>query len=154
MTIRQIPGKGWLGLLLLALIIEPLRYCMPVAAQFPPAIMITEGRTAQGFPYLSGGVSTDERERMEDKGKSYNVKLAFPEVRGAYLADIKLVITGPKGAEIVSVTTNGPWLFIQLPPAQYTVKATFNGQTKSIEGLKVTKDKTIGRTLAWDLGKP
>ena len=118
MIIRLVPGKGCLGLLFMALIVDPLRCYAPVAvaARFPPAILITEGKTAQGFPYISGGVSTDERERMETEGKSYNVKLAFAERRGAYLSDVKVVIEGAKGAEIVSVTTNGPWFFIQLPP--------------------------------------
>ena len=62
-----------------------------------PAIAITEGKTEQGFPFLSGGVSSDEREVMEQKGKASNVKLSFAEKRGPYLSDIKLEIRGSKG---------------------------------------------------------
>ena len=43
----------------------------------PPAIIITEGKTAQGFRYLHGGVGSDEREMMEKKEAAYNVKLSF-----------------------------------------------------------------------------
>lgn len=158
MTFRSLFHANSLVFFLLVVVFDPLHCCVPamksLAAQFPPAIMITEGKTALGFPYLSGGVSTDERARMEEEGKSYNVKLAFAELRGAYLSDIKLVITGAKGAEIVAVTTNGPWFFILLPPGLYAVKATFDSQTKSIDRLQVTKDKTIKRTLTWDLGAP
>jgi hypothetical protein len=32
----------------------------------PPGIMITQGKTPQGFPYLSGGVSSNEREVIDN----------------------------------------------------------------------------------------
>jgi hypothetical protein len=71
------------------LVLEPLRCGGPVpelpAAQFPPTIVIVEGKTTQGFPYLSGGVSSDEREVMEERDKSYNVKLMFAAKTDAYL---------------------------------------------------------------------
>jgi hypothetical protein len=119
-----------------------------------PVIAITEGKTEQSFAFLSGGVSTDEREVMEQKRKAYNVKLSFAEKRGPYLSDIKLEIRGPKGAEIISTTTNGPWFFIiQLPQGTYSVKATFNGQMKEIRNLAVPKNKAVQQTLVWDLGR-
>jgi hypothetical protein len=117
----------------------------------PPAIVITEGKTPQGFPYLSGGVSTDEREAMEKQRKAYNVKLSFAEKRGPYLSDVKLVIEGAKGTEIISTVTTGPWFYIQLPSGSYTVKATFNDKTREIKPLEVPKDRTVQQTLTWDL---
>lgn len=60
--------------LLLLLFAEPFRCGGPIpqatAAQFPPTIVIVEGKTAHGFPYLSGGVSSDEREIIEERGTS------------------------------------------------------------------------------------
>ena len=45
------------------LLIEPTRCGVPPIqaqiAQFPPAIVITEGVKTQGHPYLFGGVSSD-----------------------------------------------------------------------------------------------
>jgi hypothetical protein len=138
-------------------VLEPLRCGSPApelpAAQFPPAIVIVEGKTTQGFPYLSGGVSSDEREVMEERGKSYNLKLMFAAKTGAYLSNVKLVIGDTKGEEIVSIATNGPWFFIQVPSGSYSVNATFTGETKQIKGLKVLKDQTVTRTLIWDLGE-
>ncbi len=145
------------SLLFAFLVSEPLR-CggrLPEvpAAQFPPAILIVEGKTIQGFAYLSGGVSSDEREVMEERGKSYNVKLVFAEKTGAYLSNVKLVIADTKGGEIISITTNGPWFFIQVPPGSYSVVATFTAETKQLKGLKVLKDQMVTRTLIWDLGE-
>ena len=145
------------SLLVVFLVSEPLR-CggrLPevVAAQFPPAILIVEGKTAQGFPYLSGGAGSDEREAMEERGKSYNVKLVFAEKTGGYLSNVKLVIGDTKGGEIISINTNGPWFFIQVPPGSYSVVATFVAETKQIKDLQVLKDQMVTRTLIWDLGE-
>ena len=123
------------------------------AARNPPSIVITEGKTAQGFPYLYGGVGSDERDVMEGKGKAYNLKLSFAAKGGAFLSDVKLVIADKKSGEIVSLVTDGPLFFIQLPPGNYTVSATFRNETKEIRALAVGKDKTVRRTLIWDLGR-
>jgi hypothetical protein len=125
----------------------------PTAEENPPGVMISRGTSPQGFPYLSGGVSSDEREIMEALAKDYNVKLTFAERRGSYLADVRLVITGTKGDEIIATTANGPFFYIQLPVGSYAVKATTNGETKEIKRLDVPKGKTVERTLVWDLGE-
>src|SRR5574341_1247660 len=105
------------GFFLLSL--EPTRCGVPTvlseAAQFPPAIVITEGKTSHGFPYLFGGVSSDEREAMEERAKSYNVKIVFAEKGGAYLSGVALTLTRAKNAEIFSQPIDGPWFYIELP---------------------------------------
>jgi hypothetical protein len=146
--------RGWV-ILLLVLAFDPLRCSRPttqaVAAELPPSIVITEGKTAQGFPYVSGGVGADERAALEERGKAFNVKLAFAEQRGPYLADVNVMIVDGKGAEILSLASAGPWFYIQLPPGRYNVKATYNGQTKEIRNLQVPKDKAVSRVLTWNL---
>jgi hypothetical protein len=146
--------RGWV-ILLLALAFDPLRCSRPttqaVAAELPPSIVITEGKTAQGFPYVSGGVGADERAALEERGKAFNVKLAFAEQRGPYLADVNVMIVDGQGAEILSLASAGPWFYIQLPPGRYNVKATYNGQTKEIRNLQVPKDKAVSRVLTWNL---
>lgn len=147
----------YLAVLLLVLSSEPLRCGVPTveifAAEIPPAIMITQGKTAQGFPYLTGGVSTEEREILEASGKAYNVQLTFAEKGGAYLSDVNLVLTDAKGREIIEIPTNGPFFYMQLPPGNYGVSATFKGETKKIKSLIVGKGKTVRQTLVWDLGE-
>jgi hypothetical protein len=143
--------------LVLPLAIDPLRCAMPraeaAATESPPWIVITEGTTAQGFPYLYGGVGSDEREMVEKRGVAYSVKLSFAAKGGALLSDVKLVIADQKSGEIVSLVTDGPLFFIQLPPGIYTVTATFRNETKEMKALAVVKDKTVRRTLIWDLGE-
>ena len=144
-------------LLLVLLAPEAARCGIPttesLAKETLPGVMITEGKTPRGFPYLSGGVSSNEREIIEELGKAYNVKLSFAEKRGPYLADVRVVITDAKGAEIITITTNGPLFYIQVPPGNYSVKATFNGVSEGISRLEVPKAKTVRQTLTWDLGE-
>ena len=143
--------------LLLALSLEPLRCGVPTfeifAAEIPPAMMITPGKTAQGFPYLTGGVSTEEREVLDASGNAYNVQLTFAEKSGAYLSDVNLVLTDAKGREIIAIRTNGPLFYIQLPEGRYGVSAAFANETKTVKSLLVAKDKTVRQTLVWDLGE-
>ena len=143
--------------LVLPLAIDPLRCAVPraeaAATETPSSVVITEGKTAQGFPYLCGGVGSDEREIMEGRGATYNVKLSFAAKGGAFLSDVTLVIADAKSGELVSLITDGPLFFIQLPPAIYTVIATFRNETKEIKALAVVKNKSVRRTLIWDLGE-
>jgi hypothetical protein len=41
-------------------------------------------------------VSSEERQIVNETGKAYNMQIAFAEKRGAYLADVNLVIEGAK----------------------------------------------------------
>ena len=154
------PPPLWLDIKLLLLLVllapEALRCGISttelLAQESLPGVMITEGKTQQGFAYLSGGISSDEREVIEELGKTYSVKLSFAEKRGPYLADVRLVIENMKGAEIIAITT-GPLFYIQLPPGSYRVNATFNGRTTGIKRLEVPKGKTVHQALSWDLGE-
>jgi hypothetical protein len=155
---RQYPGYGmkWV-VLCVALIFDPVRCYAPkatgLAAQFPPTIVITEGMTRQGFPYLFGGIGNEEREAMEERAKGYNLKLVFAEKRGAFISGAVVMIATAKGEEIDMMTVKGPWFYIQLPPGNYTVKATFKGQTKQINNLHVPKDKRVQHGFVWDLAE-
>jgi hypothetical protein len=136
---------------------EPLRCGMPtvesLAAEIPPAVMIARGTTAQGFDYLSGGVSSEERQILKESAKAYNVQIAFAEKRGGYLADVNLVIQGGKGQEVVAVSGSGPLFYIQLPPGDYSLRATYNGETKQIKHFQVPKGRSVLQTLIWNLGE-
>jgi hypothetical protein len=153
MKARLISSPRIWAILLLALVFDPLRCSRPtaVAAEFPPSIVITEGKTAQGFSYLSGGVGSDERAALEERGKAFAVKLVFAEQRGPFVANVHVAIDDGKGTEIVSLASVGPWFYIHLPPGRYNVKATYMGETKEIRNLQLQKDKAVRHVLTWNL---
>jgi hypothetical protein len=157
MTTHLTPDARWLAGLIFLFLSQPARCGLPTvnfeAAEIPPALIITEGKTSQGFPYLFGGVSTNEREAMEERAKGYNVKLVFAATDGSYISAVSVMIATAKGAEIASLKTDGPWFYIQLPPGSYSVKATFKGESRQIKELRVAKDKMAQQGFVWDLGK-
>lgn len=99
---------------------------------------------------MTGGVGTDERKIMQTWARDYNVKLAFAEISGVYLSDVELWIE-KDGREMVHETANGPWFYIKLPPGDYTVKATYEDETKQIKNLQVAEGHRVTRLLHWDL---
>ena len=155
MRYRLIFRGSVLPLFLAILISDPVRCSVPqtvtLAAQFPPAIVITEGKVAQGFPYLTGGVGSDERAAMEERAKNYNVKLVFAAKDGSFLADVKLTITGGKDFGAINATATGPWFYIQLPPGIYHVKADFEGRSKEAKLVGVVPDRRVQQVFVWDL---
>lgn len=124
-----------------------------VAQQTSAAAAFAQGKTSQGYPYLHGGVGSDEREVLKGLAEDYNLQLTFAEKRGPYLAGINVSIADAKGGEIVAVTTDGPFFYIQLPPGNYRITASFNGVKREIKQLAIAKGKTVRHTLIWDLGE-
>ncbi|HEU4345546.1 MAG TPA: carboxypeptidase regulatory-like domain-containing protein [Candidatus Binatia bacterium] len=109
------------------------------------------GASDQGFRYMSGGIGLEEREIMLGWEADYTLKLAFAELSGDYLSNVKVHVAGRNGKEVLSMTTNGPWLYIKLPPGTFDVKATFEGETRQIENLHLPKGNPVTRLLHWDL---
>ena len=101
-------------------------------------------------PYYAGKtIGTDEREIMQSWGGDYNGKLAFAEISGVYLSDVELWIE-KDGREMVHATANGPWSYIKLPPGRYTVKATYEDETKQIKNVQLVEGGHVTRLVHWD----
>jgi hypothetical protein len=147
-------GQAGYVIFLALLIAEPPRCGGPTpmlsAAQFPPTIEIAYGKTLQGLPYISGGVSSDEREVMQERGKTYNVKLVFADKSGALLADVKLIINDSAGQEIVFLRAAGPWVYVQLLPGIYHLQASAVARTQELKALRVMKDQKTQHVFVWD----
>ena len=150
-------SRWWFFGLLWAFFLEPSRCgVQPVvaeSAQIPPAIVITEGKTDQGYLYMFGGVSSNEREVLESRAADFNLVLVFAEKSGPYLSDVQLRLASAKSGHILAIVVDGPWFYIQLPPGAYDVTATFNGQVRQAKNLRVAKDKLTKHTFVWDLGE-
>lgn len=82
----------------------------------------------EGVPYLSGGVTLDEREQMAFTAADYNLKLGFAEKGGSYLAGTEVVVTGRDGRKVLELIAQGPFVLARLPAGNYRVKVTANGK--------------------------
>jgi exopolysaccharide biosynthesis predicted pyruvyltransferase EpsI len=130
-----------------------LIFTLEIAAQAsdlnPPGILIAT--TEKGVRYLTGGIGSSEREVMENWRANRDLKLIFAESSGHFLSDVKVVIQDRTAREILSVLTNGPWLYVELSPGTYRVRATFEGVTQEITKLRIAEHGRVERFMHWDL---
>ena len=77
-----------------------------------------------GIEHLVGGVGSDERARLKPLVKDMNLQLVFAEKgSGALLAEVEVSIADDKGDEILTVKDSDPWVFAELEPGTYRIKA-------------------------------
>jgi hypothetical protein len=101
--------------------------------------------------YLSGGVGLDEQEALDARGKEFNLKVVTAAERsGAFLADVRVKVTGASGATVLDTAMDGPWLLAQLPPGTYVLEATFEGKTLT-KSIAIPKTGQRQAYLYWSV---
>lgn len=101
------------------------------AAAMHTAWALSEGSTAQGQPYVSGGVALGERDALDRQRASHSLWVATAVKRsGAYLSDVRVRIRDSAGATVLDARLDGPWLLVTLGLGRYQVEASFAGQTQ------------------------
>ena len=81
--------------------------------------------------WMSGGIGKDQADAMRAIASRYNVRLVMAEARkpsAAFLAAVPVTINDAKGGVLLRIKTDGPFLFLRLPPGSYSVKAEVAGR--------------------------
>ena len=113
------------GLLVFAAMLQ----CAPLladAADSAPQRSATSARQEE-ISSLSGGVGDDARAEMRQAAAAYNVHVVFSERQGSYLANIPFTVALGDGREIYSGVSEGPLLYLKLPPGAYQISAEIDG---------------------------
>jgi hypothetical protein len=76
---------------------------------------------------------------MRTQAPPHNVKMVFALNTGNYLSDVQVKVTDGSGKTVIDETSNGPWLYAQLPAGSYTATATYNGSS-------VTQRFSVGKS--------
>jgi hypothetical protein len=79
----------------------------------------------------TGGVGIEEREALDAQRDRYNLRLAFAEKNGSYIADVAVRLSTADGREVYSGTTDGPWLFAHVQPGKYRLEAEYAGDKQA-----------------------
>src|SRR5262245_25871114 len=90
---------------------------VPLVAVFTAGTVLAQS----GAPTLSGGVGHDERERMMQRYRDYNLHLGFAEPDGSYLAGVAVTAQDEGGRVVLASVADGPFLFASLQPGSYRV---------------------------------
>ena len=125
---------------------------------FEPTVGLAEvmrGTTQQGYPFISGGVSTEERNQMLQNANQYDLELTFAAYSGDYLSDVKIVVNDEHGHEIINTTTTGPLFYAELPTGKYDVKANFGNHTQESKNIQIQNGRRVSRLFHWNVaGQP
>jgi len=127
--------------------IVALGFCAGLAG---PVLAITEGITAQGRPFVTGGITDDERFALSANSEPHGLKVVtVSRERGEYLADARVVIADANGRQMLDTRLDGPFLQVELDPGRYTVDVEFERKSMKKE-IAVARDATRELVFAFD----
>jgi hypothetical protein len=78
--------------------------------------------------HVTGGIGTDEMQRLKAQEKDFNLKLVFTLVEGNYLSDVAVTIKDINGKPLLNLNAQGPLVLAKLPRGAYVVHATYEGK--------------------------
>ncbi|MFM0237375.1 carboxypeptidase regulatory-like domain-containing protein [Paraburkholderia phytofirmans] len=84
---------------------------------------VPQPASKNGVSYITGGVGEDEVQAFRAAASGYNLRMTFASKTGNYLSDIDVMITSGAGRPVLSVRTEGPFLFVRLPAGHYQIGA-------------------------------
>lgn len=119
------------------------------SAQFPTTQM--QGDIA----YISGGIGEDEAKAMKAESKNWPLLIEFSEYsisQDLWVAQVYLKILDSKGKTILETTVDGPMFLGRLPPGNYELFATYEGETKSTK-IQIVNGKSLRVSMNWRLLK-
>ncbi len=99
---------------------------------------VTRGNTTsepqEQIAWMSGGIGDEALEDMRKVAAAYNVHVVFSEPRGNYLAGIPFTVArlaSGNQQQIYSAVSEGPVLYLKLPPGSYQIAARIDGEWHS-----------------------
>lgn len=90
------------------------------------------------IPWMSGGIGDDALQEMRKAAAAYNVHVLFTDRQGSYMANIPFTVAGRDGRQILSGVSDGPLLYLRLPPGSYRLSVEIDNawQNRSIRVLR------------------
>lgn len=134
-----------------AALILALATGLAAAAPGDPLAALPKVRLAGQVEVLTGGIGADEAAAMRAASSAWPLALEFYREaagRPAFTTGVKVSIADAQGRPVVQATSDGPFLFVKLPPGRYTVFATLGTETVERD-VEVNPGKTARANLRW-----
>lgn len=103
----------------------------------------------QGVTYLTGGIGEDDVQQLRAAAAKYDLHVTFASKTGAYLSDIDVSISTESKREVLSIRTEGPLLFVNVPPGRYLLAANYAGKAQT-KHVTVPPKGAVEIVLRWD----
>jgi len=107
-----------------------------------------EIKNYEGIAYISGGVGLDEREAIKAMGRNYSLKILLSVTSTELLTDVEVMIRDTKGAVVFKGVAEGPLMYANLHPGNYTVSASMAGTTL-VKGVQLQPNRQAGIHFVW-----
>jgi hypothetical protein len=120
------PARAFSRLALCAL----LASAAAAAATAPPGM--PRERRQNGIAYLTGGQMQTDIPTFERLALAYPLALEFVRHgahRDEFLAGARVLVRDAGGKQLLSTVSDGPFLFLRIPPGGYDIVATYDGKT-------------------------
>lgn len=98
------------------------------AAATASADMLVDAKRSGTTTFLSGGLTSDGAQAMRAAAPQYNLRVVFIAHTGQYLADVPVSIKSERGEAVLDGVSEGPMLWVKVPPGRYVVTAQYSGQ--------------------------
>lgn len=122
-----------------------------LTASLPALAAISEGRTANDRPYVTGGIALDEVEQLKQMADKYSLQLIVSSRTGAYLADMQVTIIGANSQKVLDAPLNAPWLLVDLMPGSYTVSVSHQGAGVQQRKVSIAPGKREQLVIQFDV---
>jgi len=127
-------------------------YPSTTVAAYVPADPMPPVQQAGGLRYVTGGIGSDSAASMRAVRNSYPVAMTFVYRDGGahqFTAGVGVVIERPDGTSLLEVVTDGPYLFVDLPPGQYRMRARSVLGAPQHREFSVAADRRTEFTVVW-----
>ncbi|MFM0080749.1 hypothetical protein P0D72_18025 [Paraburkholderia sediminicola] len=107
----------------------------------------------RGIDYVTGGVGEDEAAALRAVASHYSMRARFTSSSGEFLSGVKVLLSQVNGALVFVATTDGPYLYAQIPPGHYRISAVSNGVERARD-INVPPYGGVSVALTWPIGNP
>jgi hypothetical protein len=107
----------------------------------------------RGIDYVTGGVGEDEAAALRAVASRYSMRARFTSSSGEFLSGVKVLLSRVNGALVFVATTDGPYLYAQIPPGHYRIVAVSNGVERASD-INVPSRGGVSVALTWPMGNP
>jgi len=125
---------------------------VPGAASTPPATTAASAprvademviRTMGPVSYVCGGIAEDERAKLAEKEKNFNIGILFSQgANSEFIADVDVKLTRD-GQTVAEFRAGGPRCLIRAPEGSYNIEARYKGQPKTIKVSTGTRNAQL-----------
>lgn len=106
-------------------------------------------KSAQGIPYITGGISADEVDAIRPYLSQFNLRVIFSEgTSGRFITDVNVNLYDTEGKLVFRLVGAQPQLLVNIPAGTYTILASYNGD-KQRHKFSVSSDEHKKIILNW-----